>query len=77
MNLYSKAALLSALAIVCCSCGKWPLAIEQIATDTALKIEVSREAVPAGSLIEADVKITPPANPPVPKGMNGPAGVHG
>lgn len=64
MNQVCKAALLAAIMIACCACGKWPLAIEQIATDTAVEIKVSREAVPAGSLIEADVKVTPPGNPP-------------
>jgi hypothetical protein len=63
INIY-KAAILAALMFGCCACGKWPLAIEQIATDTAVEIKVSREAVPPGSLIEADVKITPPEAPP-------------
>jgi len=62
-NVY-KAAVLAALMFGCCACGKWPIAIEHIETDTALSIKISREAVPAGSLVEADVKITPPANPP-------------
>lgn len=84
INVY-KAAVLAALMFGCCACGKWPQAVEKIETDTAVEIKVSREAVPAGSLVEADVKITPPANPPppgvqpirgilVPQGVNGPQG---
>jgi hypothetical protein len=64
MKQVCKAALLATLMVLSSACGKWPLAIEQIATDTAVEIKVSREAVPAGSLIEADVKITPPEAPP-------------
>ncbi len=67
MKQICKAALLAATMAALCSCNAWPQffkAADDIATDTAIKIEVSKEAVPSGSLIEADIKVTPPATPP-------------
>lgn len=68
MKQICKAALLAASMVALCSCNAWPQffrAADDIATDTAIKMEVSKEAIPAGSLIQADIKITPPS-PPIP-----------
>jgi len=79
-----KAALLAGLMTACCACNAWPQffkAADDIATDTAIKIEISKECVPSGSLVETDIKITPPAVVPppppppfLPKSMNGSQG---
>ena len=55
------------LSILCCSCSAWPQffqAAETIATDTAIKIEVSKEAIQQETDLDICINITNQPEPP-------------
>lgn len=54
-------ALFAILAVSCCSCSTLSSIFN---LDPALKIEISKDAIPQGSNVTADVKIVPPELPP-------------
>jgi len=48
------------------SCAAMPdffKSADDVLTDTAIKIEISKEAIPAGSTVSTDIRIVPRGNP--------------
>lgn len=56
----NKAILCAALAVSCSSCS----AVNKFLGNNAIDISVSKDVIPPGSDINAEVKITPPQLPP-------------